>query len=279
MIYIAQEYKGFFEGFSKMDDFLDFDVQLVRDFKNRKTGRFEIDGNGFYIKKHFECGLSAIVDELVHFRRPHIGACHEKGAIDKLEELNISTMKVVAYGQDGEKLSRQRSFLITEELTRTKSLEEICLQWPSNPPDPGFKIDLINRIASVAKKMHENGINHRDFYICHFLLDTADKIYLIDLHRAQQRPNVPMRWRVKDIGGLFFSAIDIGLTKSDLFRFVKQYTGKPLKETLTNDRLFWKKVKRRAERMYRKEFGRSPDLNIKGSDVMKNVTANSLRGK
>ena len=81
--------------------------------------------------------------------------------------------------------------------------------------------------------MHANGINHRDFYICHFLLDVSADVYrqspqalrlsLIDLHRVQLRKRTPSRWVVKDIGGLYFSSMRIGLTRRDLYRFMKVY--------------------------------------------------------
>jgi hypothetical protein len=45
-------------------------------------------------------------------------------------------------------------------------------------------------------------------------------IPLIDLHRAQLRKKTPRRWVVKDVAGLYFSVMDIGLTQRDLFRFV-----------------------------------------------------------
>ena len=64
MITIYPDYSELLSRFRSVDDFLKIDVDLVRDFKNRKTGRFEIDSNGFYIKKHFACGCGAVLDEL-----------------------------------------------------------------------------------------------------------------------------------------------------------------------------------------------------------------------
>jgi heptose I phosphotransferase len=68
--------------------------------------------------------------------------------------------------------------------------------------------------------MHRAGVNHRDCYICHFLLHTdrpvtADdfKLSVIDLHRAQTRADLPLRWRDKDLAALY-SALDIGLTRA-----------------------------------------------------------------
>jgi hypothetical protein len=99
-------------------------------------------------------------------------------------------------------------------------------------------------------------MNHRDFYICHFLLDVTHgcehldinslRLYLIDLHRAQIRRNTPERWIIKDLAALYFSSKDIGLTKHDLLYFVKIYTNKPLRELMKSEIKFWDKVKIRG---------------------------------
>jgi heptose I phosphotransferase len=111
--------------------------------------------------------------------------------------------------------------------------------------------------------MHTHGMNHRDYYICHFLLDISGgrdrvdpetlKASLIDLHRAQIRKKTPRRWIVKDVAGLYFSAMDMGLTQRDLFRFARVYLDKPLRETFAADSRFWSAVNQTAERLYAKE--------------------------
>src|SRR5690606_12320770 len=98
---------------------------------------------------------------------------------------------------------------------------------------------LIAEVARMAGNMHRAGVNHRDFYICHFLLHTdkpvsADnfRLSLIDLHRAQTRAATPRRWRNKDLAGLYFSALDIGLTQRDRLRSLQGYFQKPLRDIL-----------------------------------------------
>ena len=267
MIELNPDHKELFGRFQTVDDFLKIEVDLVRDFKNRKTGRFELDGKIYYIKKHFACGLRFILDELFHLRKPHIGARHEWSVLNQLKKIGIETMQPVATGQDGWLPMRRRSFLVTEELTQIKSTAKVCAEWPDTPPAAKFKKTLITKIADIAKKLHDHGMNHRDFYLCHFLLDISKgpegippKLFLVDLHRAQQRSKVPFRWRVKDIGGLYFSAMDIGLTRRDLLRFMRLYTGKPLRQTLREDRRFWSAVRRRAVWTYRRDFGRRPKI-------------------
>ncbi len=269
MIYIAPQYQNFFAAYKNIDDFLAIDIDIARDFKNRKTGRFEIAGQGFYIKKHFPAGFKAVLDEILHCRKPHIGAGYEKTALEKLHSLNIKTMEFVAFGYTGKFWPSQKSFLVTKELQAVESLEDTCRHWPTQKPDPHFKRKLIDAIAHIARTSHQNGINHRDFYICHFLLDTSSgpqayirnpQLYLIDLHRAQIRDAIPFRWLVKDIGGLYFSSLDLPLTKSDYCRFIKKYTQKKLRICFTQDKTFWQAVSQRAVKTYKRDFGRQPAM-------------------
>ena len=101
---------------------------------------------------------------------------------------------------------------------------------------------LIKRVATMVRDMHAAGINHRHCYICHFLLhlpfsgkEEELKISVIDLHRAQLRTRVPRRWRDKDLIGLYFSSMNIGLTQWDIWRFMKVYFAAPLKDILKQE--------------------------------------------
>ena len=87
----------------------------------------------------------------------------------------------------------------------------------------------------------------------------------------QIRKRTPTRWAVKDIAGLYFSSKDIGLSSRDLFRFMMVYQSVSLRDALTSDRLFWKRVKHRGDKLYESEKQRKshsdtmphpvPDLN------------------
>jgi heptose I phosphotransferase len=138
------------------------------------------------------------------------------------------------------------------------SLEDFCREWPEAPPAFPLKLALIQKVADIARSLHQNGVNHRDFYLCHFLLERnslAEKpvrIFLIDLHRVQIREHTPLRWIIKDLGGLFFSAMEIGLTRRDLFRFMKAYRQRSLAAILKDETDFWARVRSRAESLYKK---------------------------
>jgi heptose I phosphotransferase len=156
--------------------------------------------------------------------------------------------------------------LITDELTDVISLEDVCRDWPAEPPPPRLKRALIQKVATIARILHENGVNHRDFYLCHFLARRASlsagtpELHLIDLHRVQLRCRVPQRWLVKDLGGLLFSTFDIGLTRRDWLRFLRDYRRQPLRTVLAADPVLLDAVLARAVQIYRRDFNRLPRL-------------------
>lgn len=238
--------------------------EVYRNVNGRKTIRFALDGKYYFAKLHQGIGCKEILKNLLIFRMPVLGAQNEWRAIQRLEQLGIKTMRLVGYGKRGWNPARLQSFVITEELAHTESLENFCRNWPTSPPSYRFKRTLIKEVARIARTLHDHGMNHRDFYICHFLLDISAgreyicpshlNLYLIDLHRVQIRRRTPLRWKVKDIAALYFSSMDIGLTQRDLFRFIREYQGEPLKASLNKESVFWRRVKRRGIAFKRKFY-------------------------
>jgi heptose I phosphotransferase len=216
--------------------------EVFRELEGRRTLRTEIAGRGYFVKIHRGVGWGEIVKNLLSLRLPVLGAANEWRAIRRLSELGVDSMRAVAFGVRGRNPGRQHSFIITEELAPTLSLEDFCCAWASHPPGVRLKRALIGRVAGMAGKMHRGGVNHRDFYLCHFLLhldpaptDDRFRLSLIDLHRAQLRRQLPRRWRDKDLAALYFSALDIGLTRRDLLRFLGAYFACPLRQVLRDE--------------------------------------------
>ena len=243
------------------------DGHVYREQNGRRTLRFEHRGKQFFLKVHTGVGWKEIFKNILQLRLPVISAGPEWRALHRLNALGIHTTKPVAYGSEGGNPARRHSFIITEDLGDTITLEEILLKSDSRPtstavPTP-FKHALIRRVAEIARTMHENGINHRDFYLCHFRLPvaqlhTADfaqplPIYVMDLHRAQIHHRHPReRWVAKDLACLYFSSLPLAVTQRDRFRFIRDYSGLPLRATLTSEARLWRKVERRAIRLFRK---------------------------
>jgi heptose I phosphotransferase len=243
--------------------------EIFRNLNGRKTLRFVVDGKGYFAKIHLGVGWMEILKNLLHFKIPVLSAENEWRAIERLEQLGIRSMHVAGHGLRAGSPARRQSFLITEELANTISLELLCRAWPLQPPPFELRLALIKQLAWVARQMHQHGINHRDFYLGHFLLRRTSlqppyspqglELFLIDLHRAQIRQRTPQRWILKDVAGLFFSAMDVGLTRRDIFRFMKIYADKPLRQTIDQDKRFWRAVLRQGLALYAKVRKRAPN--------------------
>ena len=231
--------------------------KVYRELEGRRTLRTEVAGRGYFVKIHRGIGWGEIFKNLLTAKLPVLGAGQEWRAIQRLTEAGVATMTAVAYGARGCNPAAQHSFIVTEELAPTTDLEQLTLNWLQQPPEPRLKRALIAEVARMTGTMHRAGVNHRDCYICHFLLHTdkplaADdlRLSLIDLHRAQVRSATPMRWRNKDLAGLYFSALNIGLTRRDKLRFLRGYfVGKSLRQILRDEAALLRWLEGKAERL------------------------------
>ena len=237
---------------------------VYRNKEGRKTLRFHWGGHSYFLKLHSGIGWGEIVKNLLQGRLPVLGAVNEYRAVNALKKIGVDTMSVAAYASRGYNPAAIESLIVTDDLVGTVSLEDYCAHWAERPPPFSIRLKLLLKLADSSKRMHEAGINHRDFYICHFHLDESSltqaspRCHLIDLHRAQMRRRTPRRWLVKDLAGLYFSAMDCGLSRRDLLRFISRYSPGGLRQALGNDAALWRDVERRALNLYRREHGREP---------------------
>jgi heptose I phosphotransferase len=240
--------------------------EMYREKEGRRTLRFVHDGRGYFLKYHAGIGWGEILKSLSQAKAPVLGAAQEKRAIEALRSAGIDTMTIAGFGEQGLSPASRESFIVTDELADTLSLEDVCESWPDNPPVPAVRRHLVTRLADISRLMHQAGVNHRDYYLCHFLVDRdraqrqdfSGPLYLIDLHRSQVRLRVPRRWRVKDLGGLYFSAARSGITRRDIVAFIRAYAGTSAGRALRKDPVFWRRVRAEAEKIYRRYYGKEP---------------------
>ena len=243
---------------------------IVRDLEGRRTLRFELDGRAYYLKLQRGIGWGRIAGDLLRLRKPVIGAANEWRAIRACHAIGVPTMQAVACGERGRGPARRESFLVTAAIEPAVDLDTYTQGWRDMPPNPALKRALLREVAAITRRMHEGGINHRDFYLCHFLLHldpppcaSALRLFVIDLHRAQIRVRTPGRWRDKDLAALYFSALDIGLTARDKLRFLREYFPGTLRETLVRERSLLQHLEREAARLklrYQRKFAHRPVL-------------------
>ena len=182
-------------------------------------------------------------------------------------ELGIPTVKALGFGIRGRAPASRESFIITEELAGFMHLDELPTQLAALPNSQRARIQraLILDVARIARTLHSNGLNHRDFYLNHFMLPARTdgewlrwngenlRVHVIDLHRMQIRPATPRQWVTKDISGLLFSAFDAHLTLRDWLRFLTEYWQRPWREGWHATRMWRWHVMRRAVSLYRSD--------------------------
>ena len=236
-----------------------------RDLPDRRTTRLEVEGEIYFAKVHRGVGVGETLRSLASLRLPAFDARAEVKAIARLRQAGVDVPEVVAWGVDEAPAHRRRSFVVTRDVGTQRTLADVASELA---PDAHRERRAWTRaLGRAIGAMHAAGVNHRDCYLVHVLCPepapgAAPRPVLLDLHRAQVRAEVPQRWRAKDLGGLAFSAMDAGLTRTDLLRFVRAYAGGSAAAALRAEPSLWRAVEARraglvAERTRRGErFGR-----------------------
>ena len=264
-----------FDFFNDDEPFLlaeNLEGEIYREYGKRTTKNFQFAQKSYFLKFHGPIGWFEIFKNLLQFKVPVVGALREFEALSHLKKHKIDSLEVQGFGNKGLNPANSFSFLITEELYGTISLEDFFLQDRHKELLPTQRRKLIKHVAKLIRKMHLSGLNHRDLYLCHLHIkedvDFNDiKVYLIDLHRAQIRSNVPERWLVKDLGGFFHSILQFGLSEKDFYRFMTAYFECSLSELLQNRSKLIKKILNRCFSMYMKP--RLKEFSFNSRDIPK----------
>jgi heptose I phosphotransferase len=239
------------------------DGKVFRALEQRQTLAFTLQGQRYFIKRHQGARLGEIFKNLLSLRLPVVSARNEFRALRAMQACALRVPQPAAYGRRGLLPAQLESFLVTHDVGPHESLEDHCRDWAVQAPDFRHKQQLLQQVADIARRMHGAGICHRDFYLCHFLRRDSDgELVLIDLHRALVQKRLRQRWIIKDLGGLWFSAMAAGLTQRDLWRFMVCYRQQPLRQILAQEAGFWRAVRQRADKLWR----RHAPLPLQGAD-------------
>ena len=243
---------------------------IYREYANRVTKEFSFNNQTYFVKYHKGVGWKEIFKNILQFKKPVTGAKQEWKALNKLKSCQISCPEPVVFFSRGINPAKKYSFIITKALFKTISLEDLLLK------EKTFlslkqKRQLLKNLALISRKLHLNGVNHKDYYLCHFhvrkdLDFSIQNIFLIDLHRAEIRRKVPLRWITKDIGGLYHSAMDLSLSEMDCYRFLEIYFNKSFRKVLKENRSFLNASRKRAFSMYMNPILKEININDEGKE-------------
>jgi len=260
------------EGADPFEWFLEGGGEVHRHIKNRLTYEVHLGNLHFYVKRHLGCGWGEVFKEWYRFRKPVVSARTEWEGAATIADAGVRVPKVLGKGERGRYPHAIESFVVLDALENCETLEHFKDGWMNFTGSRwvALKRALIEEVASIGQTIHAQGINHRDFYINHFLINRdlirdwqpgqAIPLYLIDLHRVQHRSQVPHRWLVKDLASLLFSALDVGLTSSDYGRYLRIYLGSDWKTSLGENTKLWQAIIKSACKLYQGFHGKLPKL-------------------
>ena len=215
--------------------------------KHRTRIMFTLDSRTFFLKRYQNTPKTTQLKNWLNHGKKNSTSHFDQGPADTFNAANISTPKTVAIGDQWQGGFEERSFIITEKLYNSQSLEKKLPDCFAPPNNHKKRSDFINELADFSKRFHETGLRHRDFYLAHIFLSDTAKLFMIDLQRVFKPKFFAERFRIKDIAQLHYSAPGDKISCADRLRFYKLYTGR---KTLTSaDRRFIHKVKAKAWKM------------------------------
>ncbi len=260
-LFVNKDFSEFLDasGLDSFDDFMRLEGMVVKSaVRERLTQRLNLEGVTVYVKKHFFPGIRGILKSFLRFRFP-LGALHEWRALLAFHAHNIPTMTPICAGRKPLlwKIEKE-SFLLTDDLGDTTRLNDFLKEngaIPCRGKVLETKKRILENLAKITRRMHSVGINHRDYYLYHILMDNTERLYVIDLHRVNVRDKVGKRWMVKDLAALLFSSLAVPVTHGQRLAFYKRYMqiNRLSADDKTLIRLIIKKcnkIARHTQRMY-----------------------------
>lgn len=209
---------------------------------------FDLDGRTFYLKRYRNTPKLTQIKSWISHGKKASTASFDRGPADKLASANIDTPKTASSGEEWKNGFESRSFIITENLYGCESLEKrlpSCFDGSTNKHKQ--RCEFISSLADFARRFHDTGLRHRDFYLSHIFLSETGRLFLIDLQRVFEPALLSERFRVKDIAQLHYSTDGRLVSCADRIRFYKRYAG--ISRLSSADKRFIKKVKSKAWRM------------------------------
>lgn len=192
------------------------------DIKEGETGK------SFYLKRHrwpWRLKIKAFRERL-----KKEDARNEWEKMIMMHGLGFRTMTPVAFGERRVAGIPCSALTLTEAVEDAEKLEFYIpkhFSLPLTAREVALKRELIGKIASLARELHGNNMNHQDFYLSHLLFRERDgAIFIVDVQRVHRKGRISMHDKIKDIAQLAFSSSITGIfTRSDFMRFIHVYLG------------------------------------------------------
>lgn len=197
-----------------------------------------------FMKKYHKPSLKKQIKNWIDHGMIKPTAYFDIANVEELNAVGIATPETVAFGFRNNGLFEMQSFSISKQVENSLSLEQRIPEFA----DRKEKVEFIISLAEFARKFHNTGFRHRDFYLCHiFYEEQKKKFTLIDLQRTFKPKFWVRRFLVKDLAQLYYSAPGQVFSKADRMRFYKAY--KKINKLSSADKSLISAVNRKARSM------------------------------
>lgn len=238
-------------GLTRLNDFMSYPLgDSVTLKRGRSVVKVNLEGRTFYLKRNW-FQFHEFTKDITRFRLNKYGAYREWQSIFSINQIGIATVPVVAFGENYFLGIERKSFIVTEKLYGYESIEDIAKErW--NPPLSESAIEekrvIIEEAARLTRKLHDAGLNHQDLYLGHLFYHPENPMAIIDVQRVEKRDEIPLRYRIKDLAQLYFSAKVTGnINRADCLRFLMIYLDK--EELGKKDKKLIKAILKKAEKI------------------------------
>ena len=219
-------------GLDTLEALLDVQGEVFKSNRRRRVVRISLPGGErLFVKSHHAPPRPAWWRRVLGLPCPP-PAAHEWSHLVALERLGIGTMTPVALAEEPGRGVGRRSALVTAAIEDAERVEDYLPRRFGGRDPPAEvrarKRRLIADLAGMARRFHEAGFFHKDFYLGHFLVREAGAgfdLYLIDLQRAERRERPRSRWYVKDLAQMLYTTPRPPVSRADVLRFYRLYRG------------------------------------------------------
>jgi len=155
-----------------------------------------------YIKRYTRIPIKEKLKQAFSLKFYNFDALHEWKALRAFHRIGLDTMTPMAVADLGNGQTCNLTLGITDYIKAAELFKSFTSKGDAR------KLGLIEKIATIAGRMHAAGFAHQDFYLVHMFVreNEDDRVYLIDLQRLIMQKNLSRRWRIKDLGQLLFAA-------------------------------------------------------------------------
>lgn len=222
----------------------------------------------FYIKKHRQ--QVGLWKRLQHIIRPSYFPSEgykEFHNYCDFRQKGLGTAAPVVAGMKISSFFQVDSFIITQDFAPFTDLEGIILRHPETlqgENNRAKKRNILREIAIYARRMHNCGMNHKDFNATHLLLQNLDtqmpQVAVFDLQRVDRNLINRWRWPIKALAELNFTLLPSVFSEEDRVFLFLSYKNKKCLSVIDRMQYMW--ICRKTDKIARhcKKRGLAPKV-------------------